>query len=183
MYYCKIQKHPIQETVEDWAVGLEFSNKAIHQFYLLAPTKESFDEYYHYFTKELGSIPARELRLATKSWNLEVPLLESVEHLRQLGGDCAIAVTNFNEAYESAFADITEESNFSSYSRNRFGHDYTQQLVEGKTIRGAFTTFPHKIVIFTWVNSNNKRVIQTACVSQFRDGMAEPVENIGNYLS
>jgi hypothetical protein len=165
--YCNIQKKPISEIVKQWEVAIDFSNNKIQQFYVLADSIESFEQFYHLLSRELGLLESGEFVLQDQSTSLHNQILGRLPLSNQ---NHSFTVKNFGDSFNAKPDEW--------YARGRFGHDYDQELKEGGGLKKALCGFEGKIVIFTWINTSNPLLVKTAMTSHFKDGAAAPT-NLG----
>lgn len=166
--YCNIQKKPLTETIKRWSVIIDFSGKKIYQFYVLADNLDSFNEYYNLLSDNLKLIKSGDLALEMRSTSLYNQILRRMPMSAE---NHSFTVKNFGDSW-------MERPEKDTYYRIRFGHDYDQELTEGKALKEAIKDFQGKIVLFTWINTNEEGMITTAIASQFKDGAVEPVDEI-----
>lgn len=174
--YCKIQNEPLSDIIEYWSVAIEASDRGTHQFYILAESKEDFQIAYEYFRRSLNLADVGEILMEGKSWSINNQLQEKIGQLNDSFLNYVVSVTTFNNAFQAMQegADANHPI-MNSYTKTRFGHDYDQDRVESKKMREILQTFQGKIIIFTWIDSNNEDAVATACTSHFKDGMCYPV--------
>lgn len=162
--YCNIQKKPMTELIKQWEVLIDFSENKVLQFYILADSLEKFNQSYHPLPKELGLVESGEFELQEQSTSLHNQIL------------CRLPLSNQNHSFTvKNFSDSFNAKPDDWYSRGRFGHDYDQELHEGRSLKEALRDFRGKIVIFTWIDTNNHLLVKTAMASQFKDGAVEPI--------
>lgn len=185
--YCKIQNEPLSEIIPYWQVPIDISDQKTHQFYILAESEQEFKKWYDYFTKQLNLTDTGEIEMQRRSWSINQQLAEKIEEISQWSKEAinyAVWVTSFNEVFNrkhpepqmGGYFDSYDDKLMSSYSKSRFGHDYDQNRIESNSFRDIANNLRGKLVIFTWIDSNARDIVRTACNSQFKDGMCEPVE-------
>lgn len=166
--YCNIQRKSVEEIIEHWSVLIDISPNKIMQFYILADSLKKFNFLYSFLSVELNLIEGGELVLRPESSSLYQEIRSKLPLAAQ---NYSFAVKTFNSSWNAK-----PEENKNSYNGWRFGHDYDQELMEGGALKKALKEFEGKIVIFTWVDDTNPKIIRTAMGSQFKSGAIEPVE-------
>jgi hypothetical protein len=167
MYCCNIQGKSVEEIIEHWSVLIDVSSDKIMQFYVLTDSLEKFNFYYSLLSAKLNLIDGGELVLRPESSSLYQEIMLKLPLTAQ---NC-FAVKTFNESWNAK-----PEENKNSYNGWRFGHDYDQELMEGRSLKKALKDFEGKIVIFTWVDDTNPKITRTAISSHFKSGAIKPVE-------
>lgn len=166
--YCVIQKKPISEIFDLWEVLLDFSVNKILQFYVLTESLEGFNEFYHFLSKELNLIESGEFVLKMQSTSLSNQI---VSRLPLSNKNHSFVVKNFGESWNAK-----SEDDKNSYSGSRFGHDYDQELMESRSLKKSLNNFDGKIIIFTWVDATNSKIVRTAISSHFKSGAIKPAK-------
>ena len=160
--YCNIQGKSVEEIIEHWSVLIDISPGKIMQFYVLTDNLEKFNLYYSLLSAKLNLIEGGKLVLRPESSSLYQEIRSKLPLTAQ---NYSFAVKTFNESWNAK-----PEENKNSYNGWRFGHDYDQELMESKALKEALNDFEGKIVIFTWVDDTNLKIIRTAMASQFKSG-------------
>ena len=168
--YCNIQGKSVEEIIEHWSVLIDISPGKIMQFYVLTDNLEKFNIYYSLLSAKLDLIDGGEFVLRPESSSLYQEIRSKLPLTAQ---NYSFAVKTFNDSWNAK-----PEENKNSYNGWRFGHDYDQELMESKALKKALNDFEGKIVIFTWVDDTNLKIIRTAMASQFKSGAIaiKPVE-------
>lgn len=166
--YCNIQKKSVEKIIENWSVLIDISSDKIMQFYILADNLEKFNLYYSLLSAKLNLIDGGEFVLCPESSSLYQEIRSKLPLAAQ---NYSFAVITFNSSWNAK-----PEENKNSYNGWRFGHDYDQELMESRALKESLNDFEGKIVIFTWVDDTNPKIIRTAMGSQFKSGAIKPVE-------
>ena len=160
--HCNIQGKSVEEIIEHWSVLIDISPGKIMQFYVLTDSLEKFNLYYSLLSANLNLIDGGEFVLRPESSSLYQEIRSKLPLTAQ---NYSFAVKTFNDSWNAK-----PEENKNSYNGWRFGHDYDQELMESKALKKALNDFEGKIVIFTWVDDTNLKIIRTAMASQFKSG-------------
>ena len=168
--YCNIQGKSVEEIIKHWSVLIDISPGKIMQFYILNDSLEKFNLYYSLLSAKLNLIDGGEFVLRPESSSLYQEIRSKLPLTAQ---NYSFAVKTFNDSWNAK-----PEENKNSYNGWRFGHDYDQELMESRALKEALNDFEGKIVIFTWVDDTNLKIIRTAMASQFKSGAIaiKPVE-------
>lgn len=167
--YCNIQGKNAEEIIENWSVLIDASSDKIMQFYVLADSLDKFNFYYSFLSVELNLIDGGELVLRPESSSLYQEIRSKLPLAAQ---NYSFAVKTFNSSWN---AKPEQDKDYFSNTW-RFGHDYDQELKEDKVLKEALKDFEGKIVIFTWVDDTNPKIIRTAMGSQFKSDAIKPAE-------
>ena len=169
--YCNIQGKSVEEIIEHWSVLIDVSSDKIMQFYVLTDSLEKFNLYYSLLSAKLNLIDNGEFLLRPESSSLYQEIRSKLPLTAQ---NYSFAVKTFNDSWNAK----PEQDKDYFNNRWRFGHDYDQELMESRALKESLNDFEGKIVIFTWVDDTNLKIIRTAMASQFKSGAIaiNPVE-------